>query len=73
MRRSQSRDRPAFLIDQHRRLSVVHAIAKRRNECAHLVAIGDLERAEAAELYGRIGALGRLFIAIESEAFALPS
>jgi len=33
----------------------------------------DLERAEAADLYRRIGALGRLFISIESEAFALPS
>ncbi len=33
----------------------------------------DLERAEAADLYRRIGALGRLFITIESEAFALPS
>lgn len=33
----------------------------------------DLERADAAELYRRIGALGRLFISIESEAFALPS
>jgi TorA maturation chaperone TorD len=33
----------------------------------------DLERAEAADLYRRIGTLGRLFISIESEAFALPS
>ena len=33
----------------------------------------DLERADAADLYRRIGALGRLFITIESEAFALPS
>ena len=33
----------------------------------------DLERADAAELYRRIGAVGRLFISIESEAFALPS
>ena len=33
----------------------------------------DLERAEGADLYRRIGALGRLFISIESEAFALPS
>lgn len=33
----------------------------------------DLERAELAELYRRVGALGRLFISIESEAFALPS
>ncbi len=33
----------------------------------------DLERAEAADFYRRVGALGRLFIAIESEAFALPS
>jgi TorA maturation chaperone TorD len=32
----------------------------------------DLERAEAADLYRRIGAVGRLFISIESEAFALP-
>jgi TorA maturation chaperone TorD len=33
----------------------------------------DLERAETADLYRRIGALGRLFISVESEAFALPS
>ena len=33
----------------------------------------DLERAEAADLYRRVGALGRVFIDIESEAFALPS
>src|SRR5205807_7827867 len=33
----------------------------------------DLERAEAADLYRRIGAVGRLFISIESEAFALPA
>ncbi len=33
----------------------------------------DLERADAADLYRRIGALGRLFISIESEGFALPS
>jgi TorA maturation chaperone TorD len=33
----------------------------------------DLERAEAADLYRRIGALGRLFMEIESEAFALTS
>jgi TorA maturation chaperone TorD len=33
----------------------------------------DLERAEAADLYRNVGALGRLFISIESEAFALPS
>jgi TorA maturation chaperone TorD len=33
----------------------------------------DLERADAADLYRRIGAVGRVFISIESEAFALPS
>ena len=33
----------------------------------------DLERAEAANLYRRIGTLGRVFIDIEMEAFALPS
>ena len=33
----------------------------------------DLERADAADLYRPIGALGRLLISIESEAFALPS
>jgi TorA maturation chaperone TorD len=32
----------------------------------------DLEAAEAAEFYRRIGTLGRVFIAIEREAFALP-
>ena len=33
----------------------------------------DLERAEAADLYRRIGTLGRVFMEIETEAFALPS
>jgi TorA maturation chaperone TorD len=33
----------------------------------------DLERAEAANLYRRIGTVGRVFVAIETEAFALPS
>ena len=33
----------------------------------------DLERAEAASLYRRIGTLGRVFMEVEKEAFALPS
>ena len=33
----------------------------------------DLENAEAADFYRRIGSLGRVFMEIESEAFALPS
>jgi len=33
----------------------------------------DLERAEAANLYRRIGTLGRVFIEVETQAFALPS
>jgi len=33
----------------------------------------DLERAEAADFYRRIGMLGRVFIEIETDAFALPS
>jgi TorA maturation chaperone TorD len=33
----------------------------------------DLERAEAADFYRRIGTLGRVFIEIESDGFALPS
>lgn len=33
----------------------------------------DLERAEAADFYRRVGTLGRVFIEIESEAFALSS
>ena len=33
----------------------------------------DLERAEGADFYRRIGTLGRVFIQIETEAFALPS
>jgi TorA maturation chaperone TorD len=33
----------------------------------------DLENAEAADFYRRIGMLGRVFMEIESEAFALPS
>ena len=31
----------------------------------------DLERAEAADFYRRVGTLGRVFMDIESEAFAL--
>jgi TorA maturation chaperone TorD len=31
----------------------------------------DLERAESAEFYARVGAIGRIFIDIETEAFAL--
>ena len=33
----------------------------------------DLERARAAEFYSRVGATGRVFVEIESEAFALAS
>jgi TorA maturation chaperone TorD len=33
----------------------------------------DVERAESGDLYRRIGTLGRVFIEIETEAFALPS
>ena len=33
----------------------------------------DLERAEAAQLYRRLGTVGRIFVEIETEAFALPS
>ena len=33
----------------------------------------DLERAENADFYRRVGTLGRVFAVIESEAFALPS
>ena len=33
----------------------------------------DLEQAEAAKFYARVGAVGRVFMEIESEAFALPS
>ena len=32
----------------------------------------DLERAEAAEFYKSVGTIGRIFIEIEAEAFALP-
>jgi TorA maturation chaperone TorD len=32
----------------------------------------DLERAETADFYRRVGALGRMFVEIEMEAFALP-
>lgn len=34
---------------------------------------GDLEGAEGADFYRRVGALGRLFVDIEKEAFALPA
>jgi TorA maturation chaperone TorD len=33
----------------------------------------DLERAETADFYRRVGTVGRVFIEIETEAFALPS
>jgi TorA maturation chaperone TorD len=33
----------------------------------------DLEQAEAADFYRKVGTLGRLFVDIETEAFALPS
>jgi TorA maturation chaperone TorD len=33
----------------------------------------DVERAESGDLYRRIGTLGRVFIEIETEAFALPA
>jgi len=33
----------------------------------------DLERAESADFYRRVGTLGRLFVNIETEAFALPA
>jgi TorA maturation chaperone TorD len=33
----------------------------------------DLERADAADFYRPVGALGRVFVEIESEALALPS
>ncbi len=33
----------------------------------------DLERAEAADFYRRVGTLGRVFVDIEAEAFGLPS
>jgi TorA maturation chaperone TorD len=32
----------------------------------------DLERAENADFYRRVGALGRMFVQVETEAFALP-
>jgi hypothetical protein len=32
----------------------------------------DLENAEAADFYRRVGMLGRIFIDIETEAFGLP-
>jgi TorA maturation chaperone TorD len=33
----------------------------------------DLEAAVAADFYRHVGAIGRLFIEIETEAFALPA
>jgi len=33
----------------------------------------DLERAEGADFYRRVGVLGRVFVEIEIQAFALPS
>jgi TorA maturation chaperone TorD len=34
---------------------------------------GDLERAEAADFYRYVGSLGRIFIDVEAQAFALPA
>jgi TorA maturation chaperone TorD len=34
---------------------------------------GDLERADAADFYRHVGTLGKVFVNIEMEAFALPS
>jgi hypothetical protein len=31
----------------------------------------DLERAQSADFYARVGSLGRVFVSIETEAFAL--
>jgi TorA maturation chaperone TorD len=33
----------------------------------------DLERAESADFYARVGAVGRTFVDIETEAFTLPA
>jgi TorA maturation chaperone TorD len=33
----------------------------------------DLEQGEAADFYRSVGTIGRLFVDIETEAFALPS
>jgi TorA maturation chaperone TorD len=33
----------------------------------------DLERAEGADFYRHVGVLGRVFVDIETQAFALPS
>jgi TorA maturation chaperone TorD len=33
----------------------------------------DLERAQSADFYARVGSLGRIFVSIEAEAFALPA
>jgi TorA maturation chaperone TorD len=33
----------------------------------------DLEHAEKADFYARVGTVGRTFVEIETEAFALPS
>jgi TorA maturation chaperone TorD len=34
---------------------------------------GDLERAECADFYRSVGTLGRVFMEIETESFALPT
>src|ERR1700722_9308773 len=33
----------------------------------------DLERAQSADFYARVGSLGRIFVSIEAEAFGLPA
>ena len=33
----------------------------------------DLEQAQSVDFYARVGSLGRIFVDIEAEAFALPS
>jgi hypothetical protein len=41
--------------------------------CLGTAFFADLERAEAADFYRHAGTVGRLFMEIETEAFALPA
>jgi TorA maturation chaperone TorD len=78
---SEPEDHAAFLCELMAGLAsgqiVAPAEAEREIFETHLAGwigrfFADLERAESADFYACVGAVGRTFIAIETEAFALP-
>ena len=38
-----------------------------------MIGTNDLEKAKSVDFYARVGSLGRIFIDIETEAFAIPA